>query len=92
MRQPQANSRRHANRSNWRTSAGPVIVRSLLVALTMLVSGCAGVWTRPAVSERTACLGWSEADYTAHDLEVISDQLAIWLEQHETYGDKHHCH
>jgi len=45
--------------------------------LMMLASGCATTY----VSDY--CLIASEPHYTAHDVNVISDELAMWLEQQQ---------
>ena len=50
----------------------------LLLMLMTLASGCATTY----VSDY--CLIASEPQYTAQDVEVISDELAMWLEQHQT--------
>ena len=31
------------------------------------------------------CAGWSRAEYTAADIEVISEKLARWLDQHDSH-------
>jgi len=48
-----------------------------VMILTLFASGCATTY----VSDY--CLIASEPRYTAHDVDVISDELAMWLEQQQ---------
>ena len=52
-----------------------------LLILMMFVSGCATTYASDY------CLIASEPNYTAQDVDVISDELAVWvLQSQETYS------
>lgn len=51
-----------------------------MMALTLLVASC-------VTGSASNCAGWTPPQYEEADLDVISDTLALWLEQHAQHWE-----
>lgn len=55
---------------------------TIAIALTLLLAACATTSQVPL----SQCDGWSPIYPTTHDVDVISDQLATQVLQHDKHG------
>jgi len=65
----------------------------LAVILSLMLSGCAFLIGEqaPQTAPVDKCAGWTSAEFTAEDIEVISQELSDWLDSHEANGEKNGC-
>lgn len=63
-----------------------------LILLMLTIGGCAPIFgPEPLSAPIDKCAGWTRGEYTPGDIEVISDELAEWLDSHEANGEKNGC-